>query len=100
MSSKKAINKFKFITVLNCTFIGVRTDSYKQLMDRVRTVSQKHSIPTKLQHINKVEDILQTNARAIPSIHIMPGNLLLVDPSSIELEEVMLKKLIIKNELL
>lgn len=83
--------------MLNCTFIGIKTDSYKQLVSSVLAISKKHSIKTNLKHINEIEDILQTEARAIPSLRILPGNILLFNPSFNEIEQAILENLIQKN---
>jgi|GEM_PF-3029837 len=76
--------------MLNCTFIGVKTNGYKRLVDSVRDISDKHAVKAKLDHINNIDDILQTRVKSIPSIRIMPGNTLLVNPNYKEIETVIL----------
>jgi len=82
------------VLMLNCTFIGVRTKAYEQLVHKIKEICKKHSIKSKLKHINEIDDILQSKVMAIPSIHIAPGNILLFNPSFDEIEDAILENLI------
>lgn len=69
--------------MLNCTFIGVETAAYQQLVINLCKVCKKH--------------ILDANVNSIPSLKIMPGNILLHNPSYYELENAILENLTKEN---
>jgi len=81
------------VLMLNCTFIGIETTAYLQLVINVSKVSKKHIIETRLTHINSIKDILKANVNSIPSLKIMPGNILLHNPNYYELENAILENL-------
>lgn len=83
--------------MLNCTFIGVNTAAYKQLVINVSKVCKKHTIESRLKHVNEIIHILDANVNSIPSLKIMPGNILLHNPSYYELENAILENLTKEN---
>jgi len=72
--------------MLNFSIIGVETKQYEDLVRRIKNISKKHSVKANLNYINDVDEILFTKVTSIPAVRIMPGNLLLNNPSNNEID--------------